>query len=145
LYVYCCGRWADRASPCSVEVKNEWSHTSSLLVHLRLLGARRDDVTLIYFQFHLCGWLPTFRDSLSVPYSEVRQTSLIFLDSLTLEDGTDKLPRNVANTANLRRATSEKNEDVRYRLISLVLHCLLLGRPAQQNDFVSATQLFVFH
>ena len=41
-------------------------------------------------------YLPTFRDSLSVPSSKVKQSKKIFLDCLTFEHGTDGLSRNVS-------------------------------------------------
>jgi hypothetical protein len=46
------------------------------------------------------GNLPTFQDNVSVPSSRVKKSkksreSKLFLDFLTLEDGTDRLSRNV--------------------------------------------------
>jgi hypothetical protein len=39
--------------------------------------------------------IPTFRDKVSVPSSGVNKSKLLFLDFLSLEDGTDTLSRNV--------------------------------------------------
>jgi hypothetical protein len=50
--------------------------------------------------------VPTFRDNLSVPYSRVKKSKkkAFFWDFLTLEDGRDKLSRNVGTELPLNAA-----------------------------------------
>ena len=53
---------------------------------------------------------PAFRDNLSVPSSKVKKTKHFYFDCLTLEDGTDKLSRNVDNLLAIYAAQHPKRE-----------------------------------
>jgi hypothetical protein len=59
-----------------------------------------------------CSSVPTFRDNLSVPSSKVNKSKKkpFFLDVLTLEDGTDRLSRNVGTElhSTLRNIPNER-------------------------------------
>ena len=69
--------------------------------------------------------MATFRDSVSVPSSRVKMTKKIalFLDVLTLKDGTDTLSRNVANPTprNSPRAQVHRRGNLKSRIFLSVV------------------------
>jgi hypothetical protein len=65
--------------------------------HLKSKCKEYDKVSALlgYYAASNVSPLPTFRDSVSVPYSKVKKSKFkfCFLDFLTLEDGTDAVPK----------------------------------------------------
>jgi len=100
LYVYTDLKLDFPLTLCMLPLFTGFSHSSGFQCGVN------EFFTLLRINASLVGsWLPTFQDSLSVPYSRVKQ-------SLTLEYGTDRLPWIVGNylpintACNPRRANS---------------------------------------